>query len=105
MSQVAENVIPGLEVIEHFGEAQEVLARFARLDSAVRLLADCDASLALPFGGDFGLRARLQSHASALRLVLASPDQCGLGSAVRSAILSYSRFGYALAVWRSAVGV
>lgn len=55
MSQVAENVIPGLEVIEHFGDAQAVIRRIkgeATIEEMACERARCLAAVDLFAGGN-----------------------------------------------------
>ena len=119
MSSVAENVIPVPEVVEHFGDAEAVIARLmgqvaferarlARRLAAYRLAGDCAEALGIPFCGDFGLLARLRLALSSLQAALSLPDNAGaahprgLGLAVKAAEGSLARFNRALAVSRAA---
>lgn len=88
MSQIAEPVIAGLEVVEHFGEACEVLARLCHLCDlerarSVRRLAafalarDCVSALSAPVSCDLGEWLRLRQALLVLVGELACVDHSG----------------------------
>lgn len=100
MSQIAEPVIAGLEVVEHFDDVREVLARLAFRDEAASLLDECARAIAdasAVYHLDHGYVARVQLHASSLRIALASSGPRGLALAVRAARSSLGRFNRSLA--------